>query len=42
MLYKMYANGLKVKEANISLPNKYNSNLILLFVKKLHIPTHNS
>lgn len=44
----MYANGIKVKEANISLPNKYNFNLILLFVKKMrfqhihHKPTKHS
>jgi len=38
----MHADGLKVKEVNISLPNKYKFNLILLFVKKLYIPAHKS
>lgn len=33
----MYANGLKVNNANINLPNKYNYNLILLFVKKNYV-----
>lgn len=42
MTYKINTNGLKVKETNINLPDKYNFNLILLFVKKLYIPMHKS